>query len=67
MIIIMVHQQYWSNSNNDAATDAILFAYISLQSDSASPFTHPQPPHQQMGRNARMRAAEEKSSSHIAS
>jgi len=27
-MVIMVHQQYWSSSNNDAATDAILSAYM---------------------------------------
>jgi len=32
-MIIMVHQQYWSSRNNDAATDAIHSAYIILQSD----------------------------------
>jgi len=46
----MVQQQYWSIRNNDAATDAINSAYISLQSDSESPFTphHDHAPLQQM-------------------
>jgi len=59
-MMVMAHQQYWSSSHNDAAADAILRAYIS-SSDSASPFTPHHPPHQQMGCNASVRAAHEKS------
>jgi len=61
-MIIMVQQQYWSSSNHDAATDAILPAYIILQSDSASPFTPHHPRLQQMGCNAWMRAANQNAS-----
>jgi len=67
MRMIMVHQQYWSSSNNDAAADAIQSAYIILQSDSTSPFTPHHPPLQQMGCSAWVQSADEKSSCQNAS